>query len=98
MGNARRIGNTQNGNLSYLFIMGNAANHKIFIFHRIILPYKRTGVSSESRAHMNGNMEILAHFYGTWLHNTSPQAGHFQHFMIGNLIHFAGTWYDAGVS
>ena len=98
MGNTRRIGNSQNRNLGNFFIMGNAANHKIFIFHRIILPYKRTGIGGKSRAHMNGNAEVFAHFYRTGMHNPCAKTGHFQHFMIGNLAHFPSARHDTRVS
>ena len=37
MGNARRVRDAQDGNLSYLLIVCDTADHKILIFHRIIL-------------------------------------------------------------
>ena len=38
---------------------------------------------------MNGDIEMLAHFNRTRLHNASAKPSHFKHFIIGNFLHAA---------
>ncbi len=46
---------------------------------------------------MDWNVEIHTHLYGAWLHYAGSQTGHFQHFIVGNLLHLAGIRYQTRI-
>ena len=97
MGNARRIRDAKDSDLRHLLIVCHASDLKVFFFHCVILPNDRTRLRRKGRAHMNGNLEQLAHLHRARLHDACAQTSHFQHLEISDFLHLARALRHAGI-
>lgn len=97
MSDARLIGDAEDGELSDLLVVSDAANDKTLLLHSVVLPDDGAGRVGEGGADVDGDVEVLTDFDRAGLHDSGAEPCHFEHLVIGDLAHFASALDDARV-
>ena len=95
-GHARFVGHAHEGDLGLIFIERDAADDDAFHAFGFFF-HKGSWVVIEAGADFKHDAEFLGEFHRAALHDLGPEAGEFEHLVIGNFRQLGRRGHQAGV-